>query len=330
MGETILVTQPEFDKAKTVFRTADGFSCEPVPAEEKILAGIIASRRIRVVVAGPDPYRKDIYESLGKTKGALIARFGVGHNGIDKSLARKHEIIVTNTPGTLDTSVAEHAILLAGNLVRHISRLDSNFRGGKFAGQTGIELQGKTLGIIGFGNIGKRVASIAHFGFGMRVIAADSCPRPAAGENQAKFLTEHGLDCYTSDSEQILREADIISIHLPSLQDTRHFVNKTRLEWMKPGAFLINTARGEIVDEIALHDALSSGQLAGAALDVFENEPYQPVQPGKDLRQLENVLLTPHIGSNTREANNRMALSCLDNIRNFLAGRYELLTRVDI
>src|SRR3989339_797691 len=158
MVETILVTQPEFDKAKAVFQTADGFNCESAPAEEKILAGIIASRRIRVVVAGPDPYRKDIYESLGKTKGALIARFGVGHNGIDKSLARKHEIIVTNTPGTLDTSVAEHAILLAGNLVRHISRLDSNFRGGKFAGQTGIELQGKTLGIIGFGNIGKRVA----------------------------------------------------------------------------------------------------------------------------------------------------------------------------
>ena len=269
MVETILVTQPEFDKAKAVFQTADGFNCESAPAEEKILAGIIAARRIRVVVAGPDPYRKDIYESLGKAKGALIARFGVGHNGIDKALARKYNIIVTNTPGTLDTSVAEHAIFLMGSLARHVNSLDSQIRTGRFVGQTGIELQGKTLGIIGFGNIGKRVAAIAHFGFGMRVIAADSRPLPETKENQTKFLSEHGLALYTSDSEQVFRQADIVSIHLPSLQSTRHFVNKARLELMKPGAFLINTARGEIIDEISLHDALSSGKLEGAALDVF-------------------------------------------------------------
>ena len=327
MPETILVTKQQFDKAEDVFRSANGLNCESAPAEEEVLAEIIASRGIRVVVAGVDPYRKAIYESLGRANGALIARFGVGHNNIDKSLARKHEIIVTNTPGTLDVSVAEHTILLAGNLARHISQLDSNFRGGKFAGQTGMELNGKTLGIIGFGNIGKRVAAIAHFGFGMRVIAADT--RPPAGE-QTEFMTRYGLDYFTCNVEQVLRQADIVSIHLPAIASTSHFIDATKLSWLKPGANLINTARGEIVDEAALYDALSAGQLAGAALDVFENEPYQPAQPDKDLRRLENVTLTPHIGSNTREANNRMAISCLENIRNFLAGRYELLARVDL
>jgi lactate dehydrogenase-like 2-hydroxyacid dehydrogenase len=328
MPETVLITQQQFDKAKEIFRSADGLNCEPAPAEEETLAGIVLSRNIRIVVVGVDPYRRVLYESLGKANGALIARFGVGHNNINKALAHQYGIIVTNTPGTLDTSVAEHAIWLMGNLARYICKHDSQFHAGNFIGHTGTELHEKTLGILGFGNIGKRVAAIAHFGFGMRVIAADSRPLPSS--NQAKFMAEHGVEHYTSDSEQIFRQADFISIHLPSNAETRHFINATRLSWMKPGSYLINTARGDIVDEAALYDALSTGRLAGAALDVFENEPYQPVLPGKDLRRLENVILTPHIGSNTREANNRMAISCLENIRNFLSGHYELLARVDL
>ncbi len=131
-------------------------------------------------------------------------------------------------------------------------------------------------------------------------------------------------------AEELFRESDVISIHLPSNADTRHFINETRLSWMKPTAVLINTARGAVLDEAALYDALAARRLAGAALDVFEIEPYQPVAPGKDLRTLDNVVMTPHIGSNTREANRRMAEMCLENVRHFLAGELKQLTRVSV
>jgi lactate dehydrogenase-like 2-hydroxyacid dehydrogenase len=117
---------------------------------------------------------------------------------------------------------------------------------------------------------------------------------------------------------------------LPANAGTQRFINAARLAWLKPAAMLINTARGAVLDEEALHDALAAGRLAGAALDVFENEPYRPVRPDKDLRQLDNVVLTPHIGSNTREANQRMAEACLANVRAFFAGRLDRLTRVDV
>jgi lactate dehydrogenase-like 2-hydroxyacid dehydrogenase len=197
-----------------------------------------------------------------------------------------------------------------------------------------VELAGKTLGILGFGVIGRRVARIAHFGFGMRVLAADCRPVREMEEQEGKSIeavkADLGVDLYTCDLEPVLRESDILSIHLPATEKTGDFINADRISLLKTGALVVNTARGAVVDENALFEALSDGRLGGAALDVFQNEPYQPMTPEKDLRTLPNVVLTPHVASNTREANDRMAKACLDNIANFFNGHIDRLTRVDI
>ena len=320
--ETILVTELEFAKAAEIFRGAKDVRCEPAPADESVLAEAVIARGARAVIVGVTPYRGPLYAALGRNDGAIIARFGVGHDSVNKPLARQHGIVVTNTPGALDVSVAEHTLWLTGCLVRKISRLEARFRAGKFAGEVGLELRGKTLGILGFGAIGRQVAAIAHFGFGMKVIA---CSRNMPAEPSARSGVEH----FTADPEELFRASDIVSVHLPANASTQRFVNATRLAWLKPGAMLVNTARGAVLDEAALYDALAAGRLAGAALDVFEHEPYSPAHPDKDLRQLENVVLTPHIGSNTREANRRMAESALENVRGFLAGKLDRLARVD-
>jgi lactate dehydrogenase-like 2-hydroxyacid dehydrogenase len=337
MKEVILVTEPEFRKAETVFLGIEGWLVEPAPPQEQTLAAAVRDRSARAVIVGIEKYHGPLYEALAATsggRGALIARFGVGHDGVDKALARQHGIVVTNTPGALDISVAEHALWLIRNLVRHVSALEARFRAGEFAPRGGSEIRGKTLGIVGFGAIGRRVAKIAHFGFGMEVLAVGS-RSPAELESQHggpldKHLAEQGVREYTNNLADVLRQSDIVSLHLPSNKHTRHIVNAEQLKLFKPGALLVNTARGAVVDEVALYDALSAGQLAGAGLDVFEAEPYRPAAPDKDLRTLANVVLTPHVGSNTAEANRRMAQACADNLTRFFAGRWDELSRVDL
>jgi lactate dehydrogenase-like 2-hydroxyacid dehydrogenase len=323
--ETVLVTELEFRKAESVFREAKDVRCKPAAADEAALAEAVAARSARAVIVGVAPYRGPLYEMLGKKNGAIIARFGVGHDSVNKPLARQHGIIVTNTPGVLDVSVAEHALWLMGCLVRKVCRLEVRMRAGEFAGEVGMELRGKTLGVLGFGAIGRRVAAIAHFGFGMKVVACDQIPP----EKMAEAIAANGVERYTTDAEELLRQSDFVSVHLPVVPATQRFINATRLAWLKPGAMLVNTARGAVLDEEALYDALASGRLAGAGLDVFEKEPYVPARPDKDLRKLENVVLTPHVGSNTREANRRMAEASLENVRCFLAGKLDRLSRVD-
>ena len=324
MSETILVTQVEYGKGEQVFRTAADFRIEPAPPEEQALADAVLAAKARAVIVGVHPYSGPLYTALATIaagRGAIIARFGVGHDSVDKRLAAEHGITVTNTPGVLDQSVAEHALWLMGNLARRITLCQENLRAGRFQGPSGIELGAKTLGVLGCGAIGRRVARIAHFGLGMRVIAADQRPLES-------LAAELGLDRSTHDCDLVLRESDVVSIHLPATTATRHFIDRRRLALMRPSAFLVNTARGILIDEAALYDALSSGSIAGAALDVYETEPYAPVQPDKDLRRLENTVLTPHIGSNTLEANRRMAEASLACVTDFLAGRRERLTPV--
>jgi lactate dehydrogenase-like 2-hydroxyacid dehydrogenase len=304
MNETILVTQPEFQKAEPLFVAA---GCALAPVEEAALAAEVIRRGARAVIVGVSPYRGPLYEALS---GGLIARFGVGHDSIDKALAHRHGIIVTNTPGALDISVAEHTLWLMGCLSRKIVPVGTRMRTGAFVGEVGMELHGKTLGILGFGAIGRRVAQSAELGLGMNVLACDVGPG---------FVS----------AEELFRKSDVISVHLPSNPSTRHFINAERLAWLKPDALFVNTARGAVLDEAALYDALAAGRLAGAGLDVFEREPYVPVRPDKDLRTLANVVLTPHVGSNTREANRRMAEAALDNVRSFFSGQHELLKRVN-
>lgn len=336
MPECVLITEPEYLKGEDVFTPVKDVQLVRSGVEEQVLAEAILARGVRAVIIGHNRYAGSLYTALaqtGKTCGAILARFGVGHDGLDKAQTRSHGIVVTNTPGTLDASVAEHVFWLVGSLVKRLPRLDAGFRAGQFAGHTGVELCGKTLGLLGFGGIARQVARIAHFGLGMRVMA---CGRRSPQQLQqdegrpwSELLACWGLAEYTTDPDRICRESDAVSIHLPADADTLRFLDVRRLALLKPTAWLINTSRGSVVDESALYDALRAGRIAGAALDVFQAEPYVPVAADKDLRQLDNVILTPHVGSNTREANRRMAEASLANVRAFLAGRLDQLTRVD-
>ena len=334
--ETVLATDLEHAKGAEVFADAPGLRILPALPDEGVLAARVREHQARAVILGAERYVGSLYRALGDAaggRGALIARFGVGHDGVDKALARAHDIIVCNTPGALDISVAEHAIWLMGALARHVCPLAAGVRAGRFAGQTGIELHGKRLGILGFGRIGSRVAAMAHAGLGMRVLAAGGLTEAELERREGRALGDiqaaYGLELYTTRAEEVLAACDVLSIHLPALPATRRFVNADRLAVMQPAALLVNTARGTVLDEDALYDALAGGRLAGAALDVFEHEPYRPVTAGKDLRTLPSVVLTPHVGSDTREANRRMAESCLANITRFFSGELERLDRVD-
>jgi lactate dehydrogenase-like 2-hydroxyacid dehydrogenase len=173
----------------------------------------------------------------------------------------------------------------------------------------GTQVSGKTLGLVGMGRIARAVAKRAHDGFGMRIIFHDPFPPPAdvaaslGAEPRARL-------------EQVLEEADFVSLHCPATPETRHLMNAERLALLKPGAFLINTARGDVVDEAALVAALRSGRLAGAGLDVFEREP----QVSAELLAMENVVLLPHLGSATRETRVAMGMRALENLRLFFRG----------
>ncbi len=335
MKETVLAAGSTYRNGEMVFGKVADLEIRSAAPEEDALAEAVLSSSCRAVILSTQPYRGALYEALGKTGrtgGAIMARFGVGHDSIDKTLARRHKIVVTNTPGVLERSVAEHTLWLMGSLARRLPRADAAFRAGGFSAPVGMELAGKVLGLVGFGGIGRRVAAMAHFGLEMRVLAADVRPieqLTKRGETALEALERLGLSAYTSDVETVLREADVVSIHLPVTDQTRGFFDAARLALMKPGAVLINTARGALVDEAALYEALAEGRLAGAALDVFEAEPYVPVLPEKDLRGLENVVLSPHLGSHTDEAHRRMAAACLANVRNFFAGKLDELSRVD-
>ena len=335
MSEVILVTQQEFSKGEPQFRECTNFTIRPAPADEAVLAQAIREYQCCAVIVGVQPFHGPLYEALAEVsgqRGALIARFGVGHDSIDKALLQQHGITLTNTPGVLDDSVAEHTMWLMGGLARHVGSCHSAMKSAEWKAKTGSMLRGKTLGILGFGSIGRRVAGIAAFGFGMRVIAAGRSSvhelEQREDKNMETLCREYGVSDYTNDIQSFTEQADIISIHLPATDATKHFVNAALLGNMKKNALFVNTSRGSIVDECALFNALAAGNLAGAALDVYEQEPYTPVSPECDLRTLPNVLLTPHIGSNTVQANEAMARASLANAIAFLEGNLSKMTRI--
>jgi len=300
----VLVTEPEFRRAESAFASARGVQCTPVPPGEADLARAITDRGARYVVVGSYPYSSVLYSTL--PRGGVIARFGVGHDSVDKTKATSAGLLCTNTPGVLDHSVAEHAILLMLAAARHVVRNTSDMRRGTWdLGPQGTELRGKTLAVIGAGRIGRATARIASEGLGMRVVGF----RRSHAESVAEFAD------VTTDFESAVKAADFVSVHITAEPANRQFINADRLSLLSPHAWLINVARGAVVDEQALYDALANGKLAGAALDVFEREPYVPADPSRDFRTLENVVLTPHVGSHTHEANRLMAERALQNIR---------------
>ncbi len=212
---------------------------------------------------------------------ALLARFGVGHDNVDKSLARRHGIFVTNTPGTLGRQRCRTHALAAGQSGQTNQPPGASTPPGPMEPDGRNRTPRQDAGRIGFGAIGRCVAAAAHFGFGMRVVAVGSRPADDLQRREGRPLDEllaaAGAAEYTDNLAAALGQADAVTLHAPATAATRHLINRERLELLNPGALLINTARGALVDEAALYDALAAGRLAGAALDVFENEPYRPV-----------------------------------------------------
>lgn len=312
MSSLVLVSEPEFVRAEALFKSTTAVRCLPGPPRDAELAAAIRQAGARHAIVGPFAYREAIYGSL--PRGGVLARFGIGYDGIDLARATAAGLLCTNTPDVLHQSVAELIALFMLSAARRLLPLSGAMQRGLWAPAEGFELEGKTLAVIGVGRIGKAVARIAARGLQMRVIGCErSSSMPAAAPD---------FDAITSDFARAVRDADFVSLSIPGTPDNARFLNAERLSQVKPGAWLINTARGVVVDEIALFDALSAGRLAGAALDVFDREPYEPADAARDLRNLPNVILVPHVGTNTAEANRRMAERALANIAFAEAGNY--------
>lgn len=308
MKSKVLIVDRVYKRSRDQFDRAEEIEFVSVAKEEAAIAEAIAAEKAAAVVLATDKYVGPLYDALPE-KG-LIARYGVGHDSIDKQQATAKRQFVTITPGVLDNSVAEHVLFLMGCLARQLATQDAQVKGGVWNKTTGFELAGKTLLVLGCGAIGRSVAAKAGLGLGMTVIGYDVQPLDAAVMKQ-----KYGIVELARSLESALGRADIVSVHLPAIEATKDFVNAALLAQMKPGSCIINTSRGSVLDENALYDALSSGQLGGAGLDVFKNEPYEPQDPGKDLRKLDSVVMTPHLGSSTAEASARMAECVIRNIR---------------
>ncbi|MBN2048219.1 MAG: hypothetical protein JW750_10290 [Anaerolineaceae bacterium] len=317
------IGRKEYEKGKAIFDASARFEFIPVGSDEDEIAEFIRARDCRAVVLGVEPYRGALYESL--PTGGMICRFGVGTDGVDPALSARHQLFVSNTPGVLDQSVAEHAIFLMGSLIRHITMLNEQVKRGEWLPRPAAELSDLTLAVIGLGGIGAKTARIAHQGFGMNVLAAQhgTLAKSAArlGMTEEEMVEGLGIHAWSEDADEILPQADVISLHLPVRPDTIGFFNRRRFALCKRGVLLVNTGRGRLVDESALAEALLNGQVGGAALDVFEHEPYQP--GNVDLREFDQVIMTPHVASNTCASNRRMAQKVVDNLTYWADGHPE-------
>ena len=243
----------------------------------------------------------------------IIASYGVGHEHIDLAAARAAGIVVTNTPDVLTDATAELAFLLMLMVSRRAGEGDRMIRAGRWIGWRptdllGRSLDGKLLGLVGFGRIARATARRAH-AFGMKIAYFSRSP---ATDDDLGFEAN-----YMPSLEQIAEQADVLSLHCPGGEETRHLINADILARMKPGAVLVNTARGTVIDEEALADALIAGRIAGAGLDVFEREP--EVNP--KLLDLESVVLLPHLGSATIETRTAMGMRVAANLDQFFAGK---------
>ncbi len=258
------------------------------------------------LLAGLDVIDRSALAAADRLK--VITRYGVGIDNVDLQAAREKGIIVTNTPGANSNSVAELAIALMLALARQIPEAITASRQGRFPRLAGISLEGKTVGILGLGAVGRSLAARLA-AFGCRLLAYDPYPDQA-------FAESHGVSLLPVD--EILPQADIISLHLPLLPETQRMVDAAFLAKMKQGAYLINTARGEIVDEGALLAALQNGHLRGAGLDAFAVEPPDPTHP---LLALPQVIATPHLGAQTDGATNHMGWMALQDCLAVLRGQ---------
>ena len=265
-------------------------SGSPPLTEEELLPQL---QGVRASVAGPEPYTRRVIEANPSL--TVIARVGVGFDAVDLDAATQQGVAVATTPGANHDGVAEHTFALLLALSKGLIPQDRDTRAGKWTQQSTIPLRGRVLGIAGLGRIGKAVALRGEC-FGMRLLAYEPVP-------DLEFVRRHQITL--SSFEPLLAESDYLTLHLPLTPESRHLMNRRTLAQMKPTAFLINTARGGLVCEADLVEALQAKRLAGAGLDVFETEP-----PGQTaLLQLDSVVCTPHSASSDLQARDDITLA---------------------
>ncbi|HVS79788.1 MAG TPA: D-glycerate dehydrogenase [Candidatus Paceibacterota bacterium] len=317
MPKNVLVTRKIPDVGIGMLKNA-GFNVDILPGDQphtqaELIDALQKKQYDAVLSLLTDQVDAKLFDAAPSVK--IYANYAIGFNNMDVAEAMKRGITLTNTPGnSFSFCIAEHAIALMLALSTRLVEGDRFVRAGKYKGWdpdifVGTDLQKKKLGLIGAGHIGERVAHHASRGFDMEVLYYDVV-------KNEKIEQEYGAK-YFGTPEEVLKEADFVSLHVPLLDSTKHLINADRLKLMKPSAFLVNTSRGPVVDENALVDALKNKVIRGAGLDVFEFEP----QLAAGLAELENVVLTPHIASARESARNDMATLAAQNIVDFLEGR---------
>jgi D-3-phosphoglycerate dehydrogenase / 2-oxoglutarate reductase len=277
-SEAELADEPKpLREAGLALRFGSGRPTTPVAAVIESVRGCAA------VIAGGEPYTAEVFDAVPELQ--LVTRFGVGFDAVDVEAASERGVLVATTPGTNDWAVADHAMGLIIDLAHGISRHDRAVRRGEWRAIRGVDVWRQTLGIVGLGRIGKGVARRAR-GFDMRVIAHEPYPDRA-------FVAAYGIELVSM--EEVFRQGDFVTLHLPASRETEKLVDASKLALMKPTAYLINTARGKLVDEDALYAAVRSGRIAGAGIDAWT------VEPMNDPRwaDLDNVVLTPHSAPST-------------------------------
>jgi D-3-phosphoglycerate dehydrogenase len=257
------------------------------------------------IIVGIDPITKRVIDNASKLK--VISKYGVGVDNIDLESAKERNIVVTNTPNANSNAVAELTVGLIISVLRNIPLSDRRVREKKWDRFIGYELYGKTLGVIGTGSIGKRVIKLLR-GFDLNILCYDKFPDYEWAEKEnVKYV----------NFDELLKRSDIITIHIPLTEETRHLISERELSLMKKTAIIINTSRGGIINERDLYKFLKEGKIYGAGLDVLEDEPPQ----NSPLIELDNVVITSHIGSHTQESIENMAFMAIDNLISVLKGK---------
>lgn len=306
------IPQIGIDMLKAKGYTVDiGTDSEP-PSKKRLMKMVSKKPYDAILSLLTDPIDAEFLDKAGKQL-KVVSNYAVGFNNFNLKDAADRGIVLTNTVGVSSDCVAEHSIALMLALTTRIAEGDQYMKRGKYKGWDpmlfiGTDICGKTIGLIGAGHIGARVAMHLVKGFEAKVIYYDVKRNPDVEAQGAVFV---------ENVEDVLKQSDIVSLHVPLLPSTQHLINEERLKMMKPSAFLINTSRGPVVDEKALVAALQNGVIKGAGLDVYEDEP----NLARGLIKLPNVVLTPHIASARESARNEMATAAAQNIIDVLEGR---------
>ena len=298
---------PVLSKARGVFDMTVRNNTAPLSREELIQS--LTDYDVVLPTLG-DAYSADIIAAVPEKRTKLLANFGVGYNHIDARAARAAGIDVTNTPGAVTDATADIALTLMLMTCRRAGEGERMLRAGQWKGWhptqlLGLHMSGKTLGVVGMGRIGQAIAQRAHFGFGMAVKFYNRSPK------EMLFPAEQ-----VAELAELAAQVDVLVVAVPGGAETHHLINASVLNAMQPHAHLVNIARGDVVNEADLIDALSTGRIAGAGLDVYEFEPKVP----QALMDMENVTLLPHLGTAALEVRTAMGLMAVDNAIAFANG----------